>query len=146
MAHEKLCQRDDANAHPQLVPSVAVTFPAEQREELLVVPQDGGEEIQILCSWSPVNVWLNLPESSPASNDSIILNNYGDEDMPWVVDMIDNNASFETDPFYTAHVFEADQFPTENNSEMKDIAVFNTSVQPSALSALWNNWGHVGSW
>ena len=76
-------------------------------------------------------MWLDLPESSPASNDSIILHNYGDEDMPWVVDMIDNNASFETDPFYTAHVLEPDD--ATFNSEMKDIEVFNTSVHTSAL-------------
>ena len=90
--------------------------------------EDDGKEIQIICSWSPVNVWVNLPEYSPESNDSIILQNHGDADMPWVVDMIDNNASFETDPFYAAHIFVPD---TLNASE--DVAIFNISVYNSVL-------------
>lgn len=77
-------------------------------------------------------MWFNLPESSRESNDSIILQNYGDEDMHWVVDIIDTNASFETDPFYTAR-FNKEQ-AVFNTSEMKDLAVFNTSVQNSAFS------------
>lgn len=98
-----------------------------QGEELLK-RLDGGEEIQILCSWSAVDVWFNLPEHSLELNDSIILHNYGDEDMPWVVDMIDNNASFETDPFYTARVFGPDHATTFNETEMKNITVFNSSA------------------
>eukprot|EP00435_Cladocopium_sp_Y103_P073036 s206_g42.t1 len=98
-----------------------------QGEELLE-RLEGGEEIQILCSWSAVHVWFNLPEHSPKSNDSIILHNYGDQEMPWVVDMIDNNASFETDPFYTARVFAPDHATIFNETEMKNITVFNSSA------------------
>lgn len=99
---------------------------------VLGVTEDDGKEIQIICSWSPVNVWLNLPEYSPESNDSIILQNHGDEDMPWVVDMIDNNASFETDPFYAAHIF----VPDTLNTSMKDVAIFNISVYNSVSSSV----------
>ena len=81
-------------------------------------------------------MWFNLPEHSLELNDSIILHNYGNEDMPWVVDMIDNNASFETDPFYTARVFGPDHATTFNETEMKNITVFNSSVHDSASTQL----------
>lgn len=77
-------------------------------------------------------MWFNLPEDSPESNDSIILQNYGDEDMPWVVDMIDNNASFETDPFYSVHL--RPNTAASFDSEMEVITVFNMSVHDSAVS------------
>ncbi|CAE7700427.1 unnamed protein product [Symbiodinium sp. CCMP2592] len=39
-----------------------------------------------------------------AANDSLLLTNVGDEDMDWVIDVIDTNETFGKDPFYRAEV------------------------------------------
>ena len=43
--------------------------------------QELGENIDVLCSWSPVEVWFDLPNSSEEFNDTLTLQNYGDEEQ-----------------------------------------------------------------
>ncbi|CAE7336862.1 unnamed protein product, partial [Symbiodinium sp. CCMP2456] len=68
---------------------------------------ENGEDVEVLCSWSPVEVWFELPGYSPEFNDTLTLENVGDEDMAWVMDVIDTNVTFEQDPFFASAIVPA---------------------------------------
>ncbi|CAJ1393636.1 unnamed protein product [Effrenium voratum] len=94
---------------------------------------EGGEEIEVLCSWSPMEVWFDLPAYSSEVNDTLTLENTGDEDMHWVVDVIDHNRTFEEDPFYSAKVLsppaDFDLSAPGGAVEVFDLTMFNGSVE-----------------
>mmetsp|Transcript_35509 Transcript_35509/g.64404 ORF Transcript_35509/g.64404 Transcript_35509/m.64404 type:complete len:932 (-) Transcript_35509:105-2900(-) len=58
-----------------------------------------GEVLQAYCSWKPVRVWYDLPETSTHENHSWRISNTGDETMPWSFFM---NRWFANPPLYNA--------------------------------------------
>eukprot|EP00931_Biecheleriopsis_adriatica_P032702 TRINITY_DN19048_c0_g1_i8.p1 TRINITY_DN19048_c0_g1~~TRINITY_DN19048_c0_g1_i8.p1 ORF type:complete len:2058 (-),score=330.35 TRINITY_DN19048_c0_g1_i8:145-6318(-) len=64
----------------------------------LVGRVESGETVEVVCSFSPIEVWFDLPEYSFESNDSLDIYNYGAADMAWLV------ATFEHDQFYSVSV------------------------------------------
>ncbi|CAJ1330363.1 unnamed protein product [Effrenium voratum] len=78
-----------------------------------------------------MEVWFDLPAYSSEVNDTLTLENTGDEDMHWVVDVIDHNRTFEEDPFYSAKVLsppaDFDLSAPGGAVEVFDLTMFNGS-------------------
>ncbi|CAE7572455.1 unnamed protein product [Symbiodinium natans] len=96
-----------AIAGPFQNPRIAAYLISREEGTSLRQRVENGEDVEVLCSWSPVEVWFNLPDASPEFNDTLTLENVGDEDMAWVMDVIDTNVTFEQDPFFSASVVPA---------------------------------------
>ena len=47
---------------------------------LCLAAQELGGDIEVVCSWNPMEVWYGLPNTSSEFNDTLTLENYGDED------------------------------------------------------------------
>ncbi|OLP99768.1 hypothetical protein AK812_SmicGene17632 [Symbiodinium microadriaticum] len=65
------------------------------------------------------------------ANDSLLLTNVGDEDMDWVIDVIDTNETFGKDPFYRAKVTQAQaELPQDVLGESWDhLTLFNGTAR-----------------
>ncbi|CAE7668780.1 unnamed protein product, partial [Symbiodinium sp. CCMP2456] len=99
--------------------------------EALRAQLEDGEELQVACSWSPLEIWFGLPKESPKANDSLLLTNVGDEDMDWVIDVIDTNETFGKDPFYRAKVTgaQADLAQDVLGESWDHLTLFNGTVE-----------------
>eukprot|EP00439_Symbiodinium_sp_Y106_P046272 s1619_g5.t2 len=112
-------------------PRIPAFLISKAEGEALQSQLEDGEELLVACSWSPLEIWFGLPLESPKANDSLLLTNVGDEDMDWVIDVIDTNETFGKDPFYRAEVARAhtDLAQDFQGESWDHLTLFNGTVE-----------------
>lgn len=70
-----------SSAFLDCLPSLVSCNPKIEVSRSLALPKELGDDIEIVCSWSPIEVWFGLPNTSGEFNDTLNLENYGDEDF-----------------------------------------------------------------